>query len=411
VLVRFLLVPCLATAVPAAAQDLTLADAVARATERHPALRAELHVLEAAEAKASLDALAPSMTFGGELENVGGTGAVSGVHGAEATFRVGRVFELGGKRDARRALGAADVDRQRARLELRRLDLVTEVTRRFVELLERQALLTLAEGEIALAKNLRDAVAYRVERAASPESDLELAEIAVARAELELEHAVHELASARVALAVTFDVAVPDFARAAGDLEPLPPTEPLATWQERVTANAEQHGFAFDAAQLEAQRRLARTVRAPDVTTTLGVRRLEALDDQALVLSVSVPFGTATRATLAEARVDAEKEALDERRRAAQLESWRSVFATFQELLHAKTEFDKLGSTMIPAAEAAVKLTQRGYDEARFSFVQLTQARTVAVELRKQRLAAAARYHRLRAELERATAPLDGATP
>ncbi|HET9484579.1 MAG TPA: TolC family protein, partial [Xanthomonadales bacterium] len=181
--------------------------------------------------------------------------------------------------------------------------------------------------------------------------------------------------------------------------------------QQRVAASAEQRGFALDAAQLDAQRALARTARVPDVTTTLGVRRLEALDDQALVLSVSVPFGLAERATLAEARVDAERDALDERRRAAELEGWRGVFATYQELLHAKTEFDKLGTVMIPAAEAAVQLTQRGYDEARFSFVQLTQSRAVAAELRRQRLAAAARYHRLHAELERRTAAPDGATP
>ena len=59
---------------------------------------------------------------------------------------------------------------------------------------------------------------------------------------------------------------------------------------------------------------------------------------------------------------------------------------------------------MIPAAERALSLARRGYDEARYSYLQVAQAWSVLHTLQEDRIAAATRYHRLLANIERATA-------
>jgi cobalt-zinc-cadmium efflux system outer membrane protein len=83
------------------ARDLTLEQAVSRSLGRSAVLQAEGAAVTATRYQAELDALAPPLTIGMELENVAGTGDLSGTDSAETTLRLGRVFELGQKHTAR----------------------------------------------------------------------------------------------------------------------------------------------------------------------------------------------------------------------------------------------------------------------------------------------------------------------
>jgi len=383
---------------------LTLSEAVDRAVASNPALGAERASIRASEQQARLDGLAPPMTVGGEIENFAGTGELSGFEDAEFTVRVGKTFELGGKREARQALGNTQVALQGNELERRRLDIVTRTKHRFLDVLAQQARLSLAEKESALARETREAVAYRVKRGASPEADLPLAELAVARAELEQEDAAHELESARVTLAVLWGERSPSFTRAAGSVDTVPDVPAFEALVQRLESNPDQQLFSLEASRVDAQRRAAEASRKPDLTGTIGVRRLEGFDDQALVMSIAMPVGLAQRSDLALARGRAELESLEGRREAVELERYQELFARYQELRHARHEFETVRDRMIPAAESALALARHGYDEARYSFLQVAAARSVLHSLQKDLIAAATRYHRLLADIERATA-------
>jgi cobalt-zinc-cadmium efflux system outer membrane protein len=386
------------------AWSLTMNEAVDRAIAGSPALVAERAAIDAAERQAQLDGLAPPMTVGGEMENFAGTGELSGFNDTEFTLRVGKTFELGGKREARQALGTSKAALQGNELERRRLDVVSRTKHRFLDVVAQQARLSLAEQESVLARETREAVAYRVKRGASPEADLPLAELAVARAELEQEDAAHELESARVALSVLWGERSPSFTRAAGSVDTIPDVPVFETLTQRLESNPDQQLFVLEAARLDAQLRSAAANSKPDLSGTLGVRRLEALDDQALVMSIALPIGLGQRSDLALSRGRAERESLEGRRKAVELERYQELFAQFQELRHARHEFETLRDRMIPAAERALSLARRGYDEARYSFLQVAAARGVLHSLQKERIAAATRYHRLLADIERATA-------
>lgn len=386
------------------ALSLTMSDAVDRAVAGSPALDADRAALEAAEHQARLDALAPPMTVGGEMENFAGTGGFGGLEGAEFTVRVGKTFELGGKREARQALGASRVAMQGNDLARQRLDVVVRAKHRFLEVVARQARLSLAERESALARETREAVAYRVKRGASPEADLALADLALARAELEQENAGHELESARVALSVLWGERSPSFARASGSVDTIPDVPAFDTLVQRLRSTPDQQLYSLEAARIDAQRRSAQAGRRPDLSGTLGVRRLEGLDDQALVMSFAVPIGLGKRSDLALARGRAEQAGLEARREAFELERYQELYAQYQELSHARHEVEVLRDRMIPGAERALALAQRGYDEARYSFLQVAAARNVLHSLQKDGINAATRYHRVLADIERATA-------
>lgn len=394
-----------------AAESLRLEEAVARSLERNPVLIAESAELRAAQARAERGALRPPLVVGGDFENVAGTGALSGVRSAETTLRLSRVIELGGKRGARQALGAAEVARQQFAGDVARLDIATRTTERFIEVVADQQRLVFARERVTLAERTRNEIARWVAAARNPESDLHAAEIAVADAELEREHAEHELAAARTTLAASWGASEPDFASVAGHLDELPAVEPVAALADRFPRTVAERRAELDAAAIGARRQVAVASARPDVDLSLGIRRFETLDDQGLVMSVSVPLGGRPRASLAIAEADAELAAVDARRTAHRSEAYQTLFERYQELIHARTEYEAVRGRMLPRAEQAFAFTRRGFEAGRFSFIALTQAQRTLFELRQRSVEAAARYHTLLVEIERLTALSPETTP
>lgn len=394
-----------------AAESLHLEEAVARAMASHPTLAAEAAAIRAAHARAERAGLAAPYSIGGELENVAGSGSVSGVSSVEATLRISRLIELGGKRSARQALGSAEVRRAEHAANVARVDVASRVTARFIEVLADQRRLAQAQEQVRLAEQTRREVASWVAAARNPESDLRAAEITVADAELLLEHAEHELASARISLAASWGAIEADFDSVSGDLSSLPSVESLSELTGRLPVTAAQRAAELEAAEVEARRRLALANAKPDINVSLGVRRLEALDDQGLVMSVAVPLGTKPRSRLEVAEADAQLAAIESRRAAEGLESHQALFELYQELLHARTEYEALSTLMVPKAEQALAFTRRGFEAGRFSFVALTQAQKTLFDLRARSVEAAARYHTRLVEIERLTAISPEPTP
>jgi outer membrane protein, heavy metal efflux system len=128
-------------------------------------------------------------------------------------------------------------------------------------------------------------------------------------------------------------------------------------------------------------------------------------------LSVSVPLGTKSRSRYAVAETDAQIVAIESRRQARIVEERQQLFERYQELLHAKTEYDAVRKKMLPKAEQAVAFTHRGFNEGRFSFVMLSQAEKTLFDLRARAVEASARYHMLLVDIERLTHVSADTTP
>ncbi len=394
-----------------AAETLRLEEAVARALASNPSMAAEAADLRAAQARADRDGLSTPFSVGGEIENFAGTGAFSGIKSVEATLRLGRVIELGDKRAARQALGSAEVARQRNASEAVRLEISSRTTTRFIEVAADQHRLEFAREQVDLSERTRREVAKWVAAARNPESELRAAEIAVAVAELDREHAEHELASARTTLSASWGAFEPDFESVVGDLQTLPPVEPFEVLAARLPMTATQRSALLEAGAIEARRRVAVSSARPDITASVGIRRFEAVDDHALVMSVSLPLGSRNRAGFAIAEADAQLAAVQARSEAQRFESHQALFEKYQELKHAATEYEALQSNMLGKAEQALAFTRRGFEAGRFSFVALSQAQRTLFDLRKRSVDAAARYHTLLVEVERLTTVATEFTP
>ena len=163
----------------------------------------------------------------------------------------------------------------------------------------------MAEYSVGVWEHATELARTRERAGAAPAVERLRTEIRVAKARLKLEDAEHELQAARVLLAATWGDSTPKFGTAAAmlcNLAELAPFEIVAT---RINRNPDLLRFASERRVQEAQAQLATARRRPGWTLSAGVRRLELLDDQALVFGVSVPLGSPSRAAPALRRANA----------------------------------------------------------------------------------------------------------
>ncbi|HWS27476.1 MAG TPA: TolC family protein [Xanthomonadales bacterium] len=389
------------------ASELTLEQAVAQALAQHPSLQAQAQSVRAAESHAQALALGPQWTVGGELENVLGTGAVSGIHGAETTLRLSRAIELRDKLAARERVGAAEVARQSQGIGRLQVAIAAQAAQRHIAVVGHQQRLAILRTHLFLAEANQKLLTHWVEASRASDAELLQADVALIDARLRVEDAEHELDSARVALAALWGESDPEF-DASGALDNLPAVAPLAELQAQLPASVEQLAFVADSAALDAQRELAASAAKGDVTVSVGVRRLETIDDQALLFGVSMPLGSAPRSALGVARVDAELAALTARQQAAQWDARQQLYGLYRELEHARHVVETHQRETLPAAEAAMAASQRGFELGRFGFLVLNQAQQSLIDLRLAVLEAQQRYHTLLVSIERLTAANPG---
>lgn len=399
--ILFLVETSAATELREPAGVLTLEDALAVVLLRNPELEEFSWQVRAAEARVLQAGLRPNPDASVRVEDVLGTGGFRGGRQAQVTLELGQLVELGGKRSAR--IGAADRARDLAsrEYEVKRVEVLAEVTRRFIELLARQDGLSLARANLDLGEaTLRD-VRRRVGAGADSPLQEKKATTALARARIVAEHAEHQMRVARRELAAMWGSAAAEFERAEGDLfarRTVPPYEDLDVRLD--TSPSIVRGLS-ERELRAAEIRLAETKKVPNITLGGGVRRLEGPGDQALVFGLSMPLPVSDRnqGGIEEARALLGK--AEGAARAAEVRLRSLLFGLHQELLHAATALDSQEREILPGAEESLELSRKGFAEGRFSYLELADAARTFGEVKQERIETAAEYHRFVLEIER----------
>lgn len=391
------------TALAASPDALTLGEALALTEQRNPTLLGFGAQQESIRQHALARNLPPATSIQVELENFAGSGAAASTSALETTLQLSRLIEFGNRAQLRRGFGASELEHLQARQQTRRADVLAEAARRFVHVLSDQAQLQATQRATELAAQTSELVQQRISAGAASPVFASRAEIALARARITQEHAEHELASSRVALAALWGESDPAFTLARGDLFIFPTIEGLDAYTRRLEANPEVLGFAAESRVLEARLRLAQAQRLPSISLSAGVRRLEALDDQAFIAGFTMPLGSQRRAEPEIRAVQAERESLTATAQSRKLELGATLFALYQEVLHGRTEAQTLQAQIRPQAQQMVRTTEAGYRAGRFSLVELADAQRQLLEVEQEAIRAAAKFHADLIEIEHLT--------
>ena len=386
----------------ARAADLTLAEAIDQSLKRNPALLASRYELTAAQARVLQAGLRRNPELSVEFENAAGSSEE-----LETTLSLSHVIELGNKRALRYNAALADSDVVSIEQRARQLDVLAEVTRRFIDVVVAQERVRLAAEAGQLARQTLDAINVRVEAARTPVAEGSRARIAVTRAVIEERQAATALKGARHNLAASWGDLEPAFTSAQADLFSFAAVQSFPVLLASIERTPDIVFFASQARLRDAELQVARSRARTDLTLSLGVRRFEATDDMALVAGISAPLPVFDRNQGAIREAYARRVQTDAELQAAQIRLRSTLQATYEEMGAARETVEAIRTEAIPQASIALEQVQDGYARGRFSFLELASAQQELLTLRSAALDAAADYHRLLAELECLTsAPL-----
>jgi cobalt-zinc-cadmium efflux system outer membrane protein len=385
-----------------AAEDgaLTLESAMELTLAQNPQLRVFDFRDEALQGQAETAALKPALEIGADIENIVGTGNLQGIDGTELTVSVSSVIELGNKRDARMASIGARRGQLDAERQVEALDLLGEVTRRYIDNLAAQNRLTLAQDAVALARETLQIVQDRAAAGATPEAEVLRAEAALSQAELLVSAEESQLTYAQVALAALWGETNPTFESVTGNLYQIDQTAGFESLFSRVENNPFIMVFASEQRMLEAEVRLARTQSMADPRWSLGARRLQEGGDVGLVAGFSMPLFSATRNSGAVRSAIAARDEVE-----ATLLSLRTqLFNAFQNRQQALVTIDTLQTRTIPLLTEALSETQAAYESGRYSYLEWVTARQELLTARSALIDAASAALRHGADIEQLTA-------
>lgn len=389
----------------AAASDLlTLEDAFARTAQAHPELR-RLPLRQAAlSAEVELAEQAPPLVLGTTVENALGSGDYRGIDSAEFSLNLGSVLEPSELRAARGEVARSRLAGLDVEAEARRLDLMSEVARRYLDTLSLEQDADALETSVDQRRETATAAARRVRSGASPESVRLAAEAALARAELDLARTRDLARAARRRLSLLWGADVPDFDTVSGDLTVLPDTPSFETLLMKLERTPELERFAGESRLREARLQLARSGARPSWEWQLGVRRLQGSDDWALLGGVSLPLGNRRRAEPAIRAAQAELDELALEREAGALDLRATLAEAFGRLESDALAVHQSGERVLPLLEKAERSAGKAYRAGALSYLEWAQLQADLLDARRERIAAARDFHRALIEIQRLTA-------
>lgn len=383
----------------AAAEPLTLPEALFRAAAYDPALPAAAARMRAAEAGVRQAGVRPNPSLGADLENFAGTGDIGLADRSEATLYYEQTWERGGKREARVDVARAELAVVRGRASVRALDLLAEVQTAWVEALAAEAAIAVAEEKLAVAQRLETEVERRVRAARDPLFSGERARAATAQARIDRDQALAAAEQARAALASywgggpTFDLNIsalePASVGVPGPITDTPDLRLLATERD------------LSQARLAVER--ARAVRDP--RWRAGLRHFGESNDVAVIIGGSIPLGRNDTNRGGIERAQAERTAADVDLAAARIARDREVARLTARRAATLAEVARSDAEVAPSAARAVTLVRDGFNRGggAFTYLEVAEAQRAVIEARSRRIDLLKRFHLDGVRLDRLT--------
>jgi cobalt-zinc-cadmium efflux system outer membrane protein len=226
------------------------------------------------------------------------------------------------------------------------------------------------------------------------------ARVAEAGARVVLTQAQSELRNARRRLASLWGNSSPRFSEALGNVDLLPPMPARESIEQRLGTSP-----LIQRAQLELERRkslvnVEQSKTIQDFTVSVGVqRREEALQEQMRFgISIPIPVFNRNQGNLLEA-LRREDKARDELV-ATRIALTSDAYQVIERLSARRQEAELLRVEVLPGAKSAYEAATIGFENGKFSFLEVLDAQRTFFSAKSQYLNALAAVHRAMTDLE-----------
>lgn len=377
--------------------NLTLDQALEEAEARSPAITAAQASVAAAQGRLRQAGFGPNPELSVEVENFLGSGEVSRFRGAEVTVALSQRLDLGGRRSARRSAAQAALVAAELRVLVARADLGQQVRQQFAAALTAREQLRIATDVEERALELARVAGVLVDAGREPPLRSLRARAAAARATANRQAATATEAASRRTLAGLFGVEEPPAAVVGALNDPrFTMITPAQTLEVRL-AMAE-----LNAAEAALQQEIV--ARRLDPAIGIGVRHLQATNDQALVAGFSLPLPIRDRNQGGIAAARAEIDAARARVNGALATSGVRISTASANLAAADLQLRALEQAAIPESREALRLAELSYRAGKIPLIELLDAQSALAAAETDLVAARLARAQAAAELARATA-------
>jgi cobalt-zinc-cadmium efflux system outer membrane protein len=380
---------------------LTLRQVLALTLMNNPELKAFSWETRAAQARELQAGLWPNPELGLDVEDVGGSGPRSGFDVAETTIQLSQLIELGNKAQKRRNVASLEKDLSGWDYEAKRLEVLTEASNAYIELLAMQEKTTLLSDLVDVSEQTVRSVAQRVE--AGKDSPLEKTKASVALSGVQLEHkqTLQELETAKKMVASFWGGEQPRFTRAEGQLETVSDIPEIDDLRQKVLQNPQLARWEKEIARSKAALDLERSKALPDVSIGAGVKRFNETDDNAFVFGIAIPLPISDRNQGGRMEAVANLSKSYEEQRAAHIEVMNQFNQIAGELSISLNKIKELRSSILPGAKDVFDASREAYTEGKIGYLNVLDAQRTFFEVRVQYIEALENYHKARTDMER----------
>ena len=384
------------------ATPLTLELAIRFALDHSPTVAAARREIEATEGQILQGSLRPNPDIAYVAED---TRHIS----RSSTAQVDLPIETGGKRAAR--IDAAERGRSVAVSDLSsvQLRIRSAITAAFFDVLAAQEQTALARETVQLAQRATDIAAKRVTAGKVSPVEETRARVAEAGVRVSLMQAESQLKNARHRLSGLWGNPDPRFSEVTGELDRLMDSPALELVLQRLAASP-----VLERAQRELERRrslvgVEQSRSVPDVSFSIGIKRQEVLSGDQVLVGVKVPLPVFNRnqGNLLEAlrREDKAREDL----RALRVNLSSEALQALERVSARREEVNLLRRDLLPGAQSAYEAATIGFENGKFSFLEVLDAQRTFFSAKSQYLAALAAFHRAQTDLESLLGQVDAA--
>ncbi len=379
---------------------LTLNRALQRAVAGNPKLAVADREIGIATGKRIQAGVIPNPEISFELDNAFGSGDYRGLRSAETTVQLSQAIELGGKRDARVAAGAAELDSARWQHAAVRLEILSDTAVAFFNVLGGQRKVQLFDAQVASFDRLTPLLKWRVEAGASSPGEIARINLAADLVRAERERARTALAIHRRELAMLMGATRVDFSHVAGDFSRIGSPVSFAVLLQGLERNPQLIRWTAVRVQRDAELLSARLKPIPDIKVELAWRHFRDTNDNAARLgtSIAIPIwdqnlGGITEAQAARAKVDAERAV----NKATLILTLAKAYDTLNGALR---EIALLQNSAIPNAQTAVETIESGYSQGRYTLLEVLDAQTSGAQAFQREQEALTSFHTSVATIE-----------
>lgn len=343
----------------------------------------------------------PNPIFNASLDSIGGLNCEE-----ENELFVGviQLFELGGKRPARMDVACANRTASQWNAELQKNELYADLIHAFITLSAAQERLILAEGQKKLAEQVTASVATKAAKGKTAGIEEMKAQLSFKSVLLSFQRQQAQLNKAKRELIAFWDNCPPCFDGVSFPLHTLAPLPDYCCLSSMI-ANTPRMALAQAETSIASNvTALERANAVPDVAIQIGVNTEKFTRRAALYagFEVPIPIFDRNKGNISRASYEQMQAVYKQMDTENHLEAALSVI--YGEWASAYEQALTLKETILPAAEETFRLAQASYEEGKFDYLHLLDARRTLFEIQEQYLDAIEEYHHKRAEVIRITA-------